>query len=73
MIPKVELDEFERAFGRLVEAMERFRKEIRTEREVLFLQIGLRASHIEESLMLGDSERANAHFRAMIDLLARLE
>jgi hypothetical protein len=45
-----QLDEFGRAFARVQEMAAQLGQEIKTERELLFLQIGLRASHIEEAL-----------------------
>jgi hypothetical protein len=42
-----------------------------TKRERLYLMIGLRASHFEESLVKGDGLRARAHLRALVPLVRR--
>lgn len=67
-----ELAEFQRAALRLSTVMQKLGKDIRTEREMLFLKIGLRASHIEEAAAHGDQERALAHMRKLVALLRQL-
>jgi hypothetical protein len=43
-----------------------------TPRELIALRLGLRASHMEEALLLGDTDRALAHFRGVLGLLGEL-
>lgn len=60
-----EADEFHRSLGRVMDLLIRFQKRL-TPRELVVLKIGLRASHIEESLMVGDQARAKAHLEALV-------
>jgi hypothetical protein len=63
-----ELDEFSRSFERVIELMRRFQKRL-TPRELLVLQMGMRASHVEEALAHGDSERARAHLAMLVAMI----
>lgn len=67
-----DLQDLDGAFSTLLAALERFKAEVRTEREEVFLNIGLRASHFEEAVVAGDTLRARAHADALLQLLARL-
>ena len=44
-----------------------------TPREVAILRIGLEASHLEESVVVGDWARADAHAEKLTKLLAHRE
>ena len=39
-------------------------------RDMFFLQVGLRASHIEEAIAAGDFERAKAHYGKLEAMIA---
>lgn len=67
-----ELEEIQRAAVRVLDAIRKAGKSLRTQREVLMLKIGMRASHIEEAVAVGDTQRAAAHLQAMKGLLAEL-
>lgn len=68
-----ELEEIERSFHRVLAGLGSFKKQIRTRRELAFLRIGLRAAHLEEAIVQGDSLRAKAHATALLDLLRALD
>ena len=57
--------------GLLVATVDKLRGEL-SPRELVALRIGLRASHMEEALMTGDTARALAHFKALLRLLTTL-
>ncbi len=64
----VELAEFQRSFDRAIAiGREIFRSA--TPREVLFLQLGLRVSHIEEALARGEVGRAREHLARAVELV----
>lgn len=70
--PSREVAEFNRAFDRVM-SMSSALRDAMTERESLFFQMGLRSSHVEEAMTIGDTERANAHFKKLIELLRQVE
>jgi hypothetical protein len=55
----------------LLSTVEQFARGL-TSREVTILRLGLEASHLEESVVLGDFQRAAAHVQKVSDLLAEL-
>jgi hypothetical protein len=57
--------EFERSGQRLLQYMKQFKKTL-SRRDMRMIRIGMRASHIEEALSTGDTERANSHLKQMI-------
>lgn len=67
-----ELAEFQRGFNRFLQIAQRMGRSFRNRREVLWFMLGLRASHIEESLMVGEHERTRAHFKKALDILRQL-
>lgn len=67
-----ELAEFNNAVERVMKHLGKLKKGVRTEREGLFLMIGMSASHIEESITYGDPERARAHLKRMIGMMRKL-
>ena len=67
-----ELREIEQAVQQVMRAVEKFKKEFKTEREKTFLNIGLRASHFEEAVVQGDLLRAKSHADALLKLLGSL-
>ena len=67
-----ELVEFRRALKRVFKVMQKLSTNANTEREKLFLQIGMSASHIEESMVMGDAARAKAHLLRMTSLMKQL-
>ena len=60
--------EFQNSFQRYQEQAQRYNIQA-TPRELVFLMIGLRASHIEEALAHGDFDRAMQHFGEVARLL----
>jgi len=66
-----ELATVDHAFRKTIALMIKLQTRI-TAREIQFLKIGLRASHIEEALVDGDVLRARAHQVALMKLLAQI-
>ena len=64
-------EEFTRASNRLMGVIGRFGRTL-SKRDVLMLQIGMRASHIEEALAQGDVSRANGHLMMLQSLVSQL-
>jgi hypothetical protein len=62
---------FQRSFNRAVAVMRRFLVSL-TPREKLILQLGLRASHLEEAMAAGDQERAAAHAKGLVTIAQAL-
>lgn len=58
---------FQQSFERAVAVMRRFLVSL-SPREKLILQLGLRASHLEEALAAGDQLRAAAHAQALVTI-----
>lgn len=56
---------FQRSLSRAVAVMQRFNATL-SPREKLILQLGLRASHLEEALAAGDQLRAAAHAKGLV-------
>jgi len=62
---------FLRTAQTLLDYIRRFKKTL-SPRDVLLLQIGMRASHIEEALAVGDVDRAKAHLVQLAEQVRRL-
>ena len=62
---------FQTALNEILNGMERFAKTL-TPREKAILEIGLTASHLEESAAHGDWTRARAHAENLTKVLAGL-
>lgn len=69
--PRSDLDRFTSAFSYVVDQIKRFKKTL-SARELLILQVGMRACHAEEAAALGDAERAKAHVNELAKLIAQL-
>jgi len=67
----VDAARLEQAFGQVLDAIDQFEKRL-SPRELKILQIGLRASHIEEALAHNEIDRARGHFRAMMKLVQQI-
>ena len=63
-----ELEEFNRSLNRVIEIITKFGKRI-SPRDMFFLKIGLRASHIEEAITQGDTVRAKAHLKNLVNMM----
>jgi hypothetical protein len=57
---------------RVLDDIEAFRSSLGP-RDLMLLQIGLHASHMEEAIVAGDELRAKAHLYALVDLVQRLQ
>jgi hypothetical protein len=66
-----DVDIFQRSFERAVTVARRFIVSL-TPREKLILQLGLRASHLEEAMASGDQQRAAAHAQALVTIAQAL-
>ncbi len=62
---------FSRSFARAVMVAQRFQATL-SPREKLILQLGLRASHLEEALAAGDQLRAAAHAKGLVTIAQAL-
>lgn len=62
---------FQRSLERAVAVVRKFNSTL-TPREKLVLQLGLRASHLEEALAQGDQDRAAAHAKALVTIAQAL-
>jgi hypothetical protein len=62
---------FQRSFERAIAVARRFLVSL-SPREKLILQLGLRASHLEEALAAGDQQRAAAHAQGVVTLAQAL-
>jgi hypothetical protein len=62
---------FQRSFLRAVSVARRFLVSL-SPREKLILQLGLRASHLEEAMAAGDQERAAAHAKGVMTIAQAL-
>jgi hypothetical protein len=62
---------FQRSFERAVLVMRKFLVSL-SPREKLILQLGLRASHLEEALAAGDQQRAAAHAQGLVTIAQAL-
>jgi hypothetical protein len=62
---------FQQGFDRAVAVMRKFLVSL-TPREKLILQLGLRASHLEEALAAGDQARAAAHAKGLVTIAQAL-
>lgn len=60
------------AFSEIVDSIETLRRSL-TPRESLILQLGLAASHLEESAVQGHSTRAKAHAENVAKLIEQLK
>ena len=58
-------------FDKLMRYIERFKKKL-SDRDMLMMQIGMRACHIEEALAQGDTDRARSHVRQLVLILKRV-
>lgn len=61
----------EQAFGQVLDAIDQFEKKL-SPRELKILQIGLRASHVEEALAHNEFDRAREHFHVMMKLVQQI-
>lgn len=68
----VEADRFLASFNEMVSGIEALRRRL-TPRELLALQLGLAASHLEESVMQGHVTRAKAHAENVAKLIEQLK
>ena len=68
---EAEIEKLLQCMGLLTRTIAKLRGEL-SPREGLALRIGLRASHMEEALTIGDADRALAHFRATLRLIGQL-
>ena len=55
-------------FEKLMRYIERFRMKL-SDRDLRMIQIGMRASHIEEALAQGDTDRARGHVKQLVRLV----
>jgi len=62
---------FERSLSRAIAVARRFNATL-SPREKLILQLGLRASHLEEALAAGDQDRAAAHAKGLVTIAEAL-
>jgi len=69
MIP---VDEFRRSFQRAIDALKEASTHV-SPREMLFLKLGLHASHLEEAIAQGETGRAQTHFNDMIGIVQKLQ
>jgi hypothetical protein len=67
MVARADLDEFQRAFERVLQALAHFQAEM-SDRDRLYLELGLRSAHIEEAMAHGELARAKEHFEKMMAL-----
>jgi hypothetical protein len=65
------MNEFVCAMQRVMAGIAQFKKML-SPRDMLMLQIGMRASHIEEALSQGDTTRAEGHLRHLTELVQNL-
>jgi len=65
------VNEFARAMRRIMDGLEQFKRTL-APRDFLMLQMGMRASHIEEALSQGDTDRARFHLEHLLALIQRL-
>jgi hypothetical protein len=63
--------EFENASSRVMDAVTQFKKTL-SPRDVAMLQLGMRASHMEEALAQGDTARAESHRQKLVQLLENM-
>ena len=61
----------EQAFNYVLEAITRFQKNL-SPRDITLLQIGMRASHIEEAMAHWELDRAKAHFEKLMEIARQL-
>jgi hypothetical protein len=62
---------FEKSLARAIAVAKRFNATL-SPREKLILQLGLRASHLEEALAAGDQDRAAAHAKGLVTIAQAL-
>ena len=62
---------FQTSFTRAIAVARKFLVSL-TPREKLILQLGLRASHLEEALAAGDQQRAAAHAQGLVTIAQAL-
>jgi len=63
-----DLQELTRSASRILGLMGKF-KNAMSERDAVFLALGLRAAHMEEALAHGELERAKAHFEKLVGVV----
>ena len=61
--------EFSRAAKRILYLIDKFKQQL-SRRDFLMMQIGMRASHIEEALSQGDTNRAQGHLDKLTKLIS---
>lgn len=67
-----ESDKFRVAITELIETIKDLGRAL-SPREKLILELGLKASHMEESMASGDWKRAEAHADGLVELLKKLK
>jgi len=68
---RTEAAKMESAFGYVLDGLKKFEKSL-SARDLRILQIGMRASHIEEATARGEVERARSHFHELLKLVQGL-
>jgi hypothetical protein len=63
-----DLDRFKTAFTTILDTIQNFNKTL-SPRDLHLMQIGMRASHIEEAMAHGEIDRARGHLDALVTLV----
>ena len=64
-------DEFAQAAGVILRLIGELRRQL-SPRDLVMMQIGMRASHVEEALAQGDVDRARGHVKKIVELVGRI-
>jgi len=67
VMDRTEAAKMESAFGYVLESIQKLKKTL-SARDLRILQIGMRASHIEEAMAQGEFDRARSHFHELLKL-----
>ncbi len=67
----VNATEFERAANVILRAIGDLKNRL-SPRDLVMMQIGMRASHIEEALAQGEVDRARGHVQKLVELARRI-